>query len=66
MFSDSITASIDHRQPFLRMSRDALLLARYATDEVFCHILSFEVVSAPISHSFTFCPFPWIELSNEV
>ena len=54
-YFDSITANIDHWQPFLKMSRDA---SRYATDMIFCHIFSFGVVSAPMSYSLSLFPFP--------
>ena len=48
------------------MSRVRHSLARYATDVMFCHILSFEEVSAPLSNKLNFCPFPWIELLNKI
>ena len=58
MFSDSITANIHASR---RTS-----LAHYATDMMFCYILSFEVVSAPVSSSLNYCPFLWIELLNKI
>ena len=33
---------------------------------MFCYILSFEVVSAPVSSSLNYCPFLWIELLNKI
>ena len=41
-------------------------LARYVTDMMFVTSCRFEVVSTPMSNSHNFCPFPWIDLLNEI